>query len=324
MKLNTKYFALILILSSCLNHKDDSRNNVYRPEFDISRNNRNIVCSYYVNNKAGIYEIDITTKIKTSLTSNREMSLIMPVYSPDNKFVACISEPHSDDLKSKIFLIDISSKKIVELTSDSLLILECIFSPDGKQIYFSGSKYYGNYSPIARKAPHDIDIYSLDKETKKIRQITNLNSYNLHGISITNAGDSLMFHLNSKIGNGLFLMDISNKGLKRIFTKNDLRAEKKATPYEYYLPALSKDNLKIAFSEPYELYIMDRRTRLSKLIFRNEPNLINVAYFKFFNNYNYLMLTLPVNVDKKVSSGDNFGFFTLNPETNEIKTLDIQ
>jgi Tol biopolymer transport system component len=324
MKHYIKYLTLISILTSCLNQKHEERINVYGPEFDISKDNRKIVCSFYEDNKAGIYEIDITSKNRRRLSPSSRMSLIKPIYSPDNDKVACISEPLIDEIKSKICLIDISSKEIDELTADTLLILECVFSPNGEQIYFSGSKYYGNYSPIAHKAPHEIDIYSVDIKSKRTKQITNFNSYNLHSISINNAGDSLLFHLDSKTKQGLFLMNIHDKGLKQIFAKNDLRAEKKLSPYEYYLPVLSKDNLRIAFSEPYELYIMDRQTGISKLIFRNEPYLVNVAYYIFFYNYNYLILTLPSNIDKKDSSGDNFGFFTLNPETKELRTLDIQ
>jgi len=324
MKHSTHFLILILVFTSCLSQRQVDSNNVFRPEFDISKDNRRIVCSYYENNKAGIYEIDITSKEKVKLSDNSKTSLIRPKYSPDNDKIACISESVFDDLKSKICLIDKSSKAVVDLTSDSILILECVFSPNGEQIYFSGSKYYGNYSPVARKAPHDIDIYSVNIESKKVRQITNFESYNLHGLSVTNTGDSLLFHLDSKTKNGLILMSLIDNGIKQIIANNDLRAEKNLTPYEYYLPILSSDNLNIAFSEPYELYIMNRLTGVSKRIFRNEPVLVNAGYFKFFNDYNYLMLTLPTNIDKKNSSGDNFGFFTLNPETNELRTLDIQ
>ena len=324
MKHSIHFLIFILVFTSCLSQRQVDRNNVFRPEFDISKDNRKFVCSYYENNKAGIYEIDVTSKEKVKLSDNSKLSLIKPIYSPDNEKIACISESVSDDLKSKICLIDKSSKAIIDLTSDSLLILECVFSPSGDEIYFSGSKYFGNYSPVARKAPHDIDIYSVSIDRKRVRQITNFESYNLHGLSISNTGDSLLFQLDSKTKNGLVLMSINDNGIKQIIAKNDLRAEKNLTPYEYYLPVLSKDNLRIAFSEPYELYIMERQTGVTKRIFRNEPVLVNAAYFKFFNNYNYLMLTFPNDNDNKNSSGENFGFYTLNPETNELKTLDIQ
>jgi len=312
-----------LSLTSCFNSKREPRNNVFRPEFDISNDNKNIVCSYYENDKAIVYQIDIRTNKKQRLTPTSIYSFIRPVFSPDSKQVACIAEPLTDNLKSKILLLDITTKALNELTNDSLLILECIFDPSGKSIYFSASKYYGNYSPIARKAPHEIDIYNVDINSKKVSQISNFNSYNLHGLSITNNGDSLLFNLVSKEKNGFFLMDIVSKKLVQIAAINDLRAEKKLTPYEYYSPVLSRDNSKIAFSEPYELYIMDRQTGISKLIFRNEPSLVNVGDFKFFYKYNYLMLTIPTISTNKNSSGDNFEFYTLNPETNEIKVLDL-
>jgi hypothetical protein len=65
------------------------------------------------------------------------------------------------------------------------------------------------------------------------------------------------------------------------------------------------------------------KTRVSKLIFRNEPSLVNVGAAKFFNGYTYLMITLPTITKGENSSGDNFGFYTLNPETNELRTLDL-
>ncbi len=324
MKHIIHFLILFFVLTSCLSQKQVDRNNVFRPEFDISKDNRKIICSYYENNKAGIYEIDITSKEKVILSDNSKTSLINPIYSPDNEKIACISESATGDFKSKICLIDKNSKAIIDLTTDTLLILECVFSPNGQQIFFSGSKYYGNYSLVARKAPHDIDIYSVNIENKIIRQITNLESYNLHGLSICNTGDSLLFHLDSRTINGLVLMSINDNGIKQIIAKNDLRVEKKSTPYEYYLPVLSSDNLNIAFSEPYEIYVMNRLSGISKRIFRNEPILVNAGYYKFFNDYNYLMVTFPKENENSNSSGENFGFYTINPETNELRILDIQ
>jgi Tol biopolymer transport system component len=319
------YIYIILIaltITSCFGKKQESRNNVYRPEFDISMDNRNIVCSYYENDKASIYQIDITNDQKTKICSTTEYSLIKPVYSPDNKQIACLSESLSDNLKGKICLIDINSKNLIDLTNDSLLILECIYNHTGKSLFFTAAKRYGNYSPIASKAAHEIDIYNINIATKRIRQITNFNSYDLHGLSITKNGDSLLFRLTAKDYDGLYLMDLNSKRLSQISALNDLRVAKKATAYEYYDAVLSRDNSKISFSEPYELYIMDRRTKTSKLIFRNEANLVNVGEAKFFNSANFLLISLPTNNNVENSRGDNYGFYILNTQTNELNTID--
>ena len=323
MRQHIYIILLVLTLTSCFNQKDKPRNNVYRPEFDISTNNRNIVCSYYENDKASIYQIDITNNQKTKVLPTTDHSLIKPLYSPDNKKIACIAESLTQDTKSKICLIDINSNTLIDLTSDSLLILEFVFDPSGQSMYFTAAGHFGNYSPIARKAPHEIDIYNINIVTKQIKKITDFNSYDLHGLSINNSGDSLLFRLTAKSHSGLYWMDIKSKALHQLSAANDLRAEKKLTAYEYYTPVLSKDNSKIAFNEPYELYIMDRQTRISKLIFRNEPNLVNIGDTKFFNSYNYLMISLPTNSKTPNSTGYNFGFYILNPETNELKTLDL-
>lgn len=323
MRQHIYIILFVLTLTSCSNQKDEPSNYVYRPEFDISTDNRNIICSYYEKDKASIYQIDITNNQKTKVSPTIDYSLIKPLYSPDNKKIACLAESLTDDIKSKICLIDINSKAIIDLTNDSLLILEFVFDPSGQSIYFTAAGHFGNYSPVARKAPHEIDIYNIDIGTKRVQKITDFNSYDLHGLSINNGGDSLLFRLTAKSNNGLYWMDIKSKALLQISASNDLRAEQKASAYEYYTPVLSKDNSKIAFTEPYELYIMDRQTRISKLIFRNEPNLVNIGDAKFFYSYNYLMISLPTNSKTPNSTGYNFGFYTLNPETNELKTLDL-
>jgi Tol biopolymer transport system component len=321
-----EYILIIIVgfsVTSCFDSKRQPRHNVYRPEFDISNDNRSILCSFYENDKAGIYQIGITENKKQRVTPESEYSFIKPVLSPDNKQIACIAESLTDQVKGKLCLVDIATHRLTELTSDSTLILEYTFDPSGKSIYFTAAGHFGNYSPVARKAPHEINIFNVDITTKKITQITDYDAYDLHGLSITNNGDSLLFRLIDRDKTGLFWMDIKNKNLTKLSASNDLRAEKKLTPYEYYTPVLSRDNSKITFSEPYELYIMDRKTRISKLIFRNEPSLVNVGDVKFFNGYNYVLIALPTPTDRENNSGDNFGFYTLNPETNELKTLDL-
>ena len=312
-------------MTSCFNSRQEPKNNVYRPEFDISNDNKNIVCSYYENNKGSIYKIDITNNQKRKISPESKYSLIKPIYSPNNKQIACLATTLTEEPKSKICLIDIESRKMVDLTNDSSLILESIFSPNGKSIYFTVAGHFGNYSPIASKAPHGIDIYSIDIVTKQIQKITDLNAYDLHGLSITNNNDSLLFHLTSADNkSGLFEMDINNKKLSQINAVNDLKAKDKVTPpYEYYGPVLSKENSKIAFSEPYELYIMEKQTKISKLIFRREPNIVNVGDIRFFYSNNYLMISLPKDSKTSNSTGENFGFYTLNPETNVLKELNL-
>lgn len=322
-----KEYILVVIVGFSLISCSDSkqhRHNVYRPEFDISNDNRKILYSFYENEKASIYEVDITDNNKRQrLTPQNDYSFIKPVLSPDNKQIACLVESLTDAVKGKLCIVDIATHNLNILTADSTLILEYVFDPSGKSIYFTAAGHFGNYSPVARKAAHKINIFNVDLTTKKVSQITNYDAYDLHGLSITDNGDSLLFRLIDKDKVGLFWMDLNNKKLTKVSASNDLRAEKNLTPYEYYNPVLSRDNSKITFSEPYELYIMDKETGISKLIFRNEPSLVNVGDVKFFNGYNYLLITLPTPTDRANNSGENFGFFTLNPETNELKSLDL-
>ncbi len=310
-------------LTSCFDSKRQLRHNVYRPEFDVSNDNRDVFCSFYENDKASVYKVDITDNKKQRVTPESEYSFIKPVLSPDNKQVACIAESVTDAIKGKLCTIDMVKHSLTELTSDSVLILEYVFDPSGKSIYFTAAGYFGNYSPVAGKAAHEINIFNVDIGTKKVTQITNYDAYDLHGLSISNNGDSLLFHLTEKDKTGLFWMNIKNRQLTKVSASNDLRAHKKTSPYGYYSPVLSRDNSKIVFSEPYELYIMDRKTKISKLIFRNEPSLINVGTAKFFNGNYYLILTLPTTTDRKDNSGNNFGFYTLNPDTRELKKLHL-
>lgn len=66
---------------------------------------------------------------------------------------------------------------------------------------------YGNYSPVARKAPHSIDIYFIDLETRESKKLTNYNAYSLSAFNLIEGGNWLVFRIMDKVS-GLYKLNL--------------------------------------------------------------------------------------------------------------------
>src|SRR5699024_4164475 len=66
------------------------------------------------------------------------------------------------------------------------IITEIVDNPkDESLIYYLGASTFEHYSPVARTAPHDFDIYSYHTDTGDIKRHTTLDKYNISSLQLS-------------------------------------------------------------------------------------------------------------------------------------------
>jgi Tol biopolymer transport system component len=141
--------------------------------------------------RLGMDSFDITPDGKYHLyISNTEllvdaggsMEYYNPKCSEDGKRIVFISS-NSKNPDGPIWICDVNGKNLEQLTDGNSMIIEAIFSLNGDSIYFTQAEEYDNNSPIARKAPHKFDIYSINLNDKTIEKRTEEAAYSIYNLS---------------------------------------------------------------------------------------------------------------------------------------------
>ena len=240
---------------------------------DLSKDLRSIVFSY---KKSGLSKIYIATSSGDSLRimqeSLRDTSYVAPKFSYDSKHILYLAFPSSTG-GSNIFLLDRNGKNKKQLTFQNDIITEAVFSQNSQKIYFVKAKSYNKYSPIGRKAPHDQDIYEYDLFTGNQKQITYLKAYSISNLSEIFSGKYILSKLIGKGANGMYIIDIKDPSAKNLIVPRNNPSEE---PSRYGNPSFSEDVDRIAFTAPYELYVMDLKSTNAKLVYRPKDKLIHM------------------------------------------------
>ncbi len=90
------------------------------------------------------------------------------------------------------------------------------FAPDNKHVYFCRSRYFGNYSPVAGRHAHDIDIFSADLTDDKVRQLTDEHFYTVSPLSVSADGKNLLFKTYGDSGSVLKLYSLKTPGSSKV------------------------------------------------------------------------------------------------------------
>jgi TolB protein len=190
-----------------------------------------------------------------------------PVYSPKGDKIIFLSKSLQNQ-QSDICLLDIESKMITKITKGETYVTEAAFSPIGDKIIYCGAGYLGNYSPVARKAPHDLDLFSINTDGTGFKKLTNLSAYELSSISLSRTGDSVLCELTEKQFEGIYLMSLTDT---TIIMK--IEADHNPRPQIgnafYGNPVFSKDYKNISFMAPYQLYTLNLADKKYELIWDN-------------------------------------------------------
>lgn len=169
-----------------------------------------------------IFKINLATEKMLNLTQDNLFEKAATV-SPDGKYVAYTIHLDTYD---KIVLSPINNlKKRTQLTFGRGNTITPHFSPDGKEIYFSGDM---------REA---FNIYSLNLETGELRRYTDVRTGNFLPVPLPNKPKTIIFSSFNKGAFQVFKSELEGKFVKKI------SFEEKAPPqgYKRFQPIITLD-----------------------------------------------------------------------------------
>ena len=223
------------------------------PIFDISPDNKNLALAISTGPVSDIYLFSLAEN-KLAQITNDKTYYSRPVFSPAGDKIIFLSkglEKETSDLCS----LDIASKKITNLTNGKTYVTEAAFLPGGNEIVYCGAGAITNYSPLARKAPHEIDLYSIRSDGSDLKKLTNFSAYEFSSITPNQKGDSLLCKLTVKGVEGIYLLSLSDTGKTKLEAVNNPRPGIGESFYSS--PAYAKNNRQISFMAPYQLYLLN-------------------------------------------------------------------
>lgn len=284
MKLNRllSTFAL-LIATSSFGQKGNVQTGNLSPIFDISPDNKSIALAISNGPISTIYIFSLEEDKLVQLTDSKGY-YSRPSFSPQGDKIIFLSknlEAETSDLCS----IDINTRKIIKLTDSKTYVTEGVFMPTGNEILYCGAGIITNYSPLARKAPHDIDLYSIKIDGGPSKKLTNFNAYEFSDLSPNLKGDTILCKMIVKGVEGLYFLSLSDTVKTKIEAINNPRPE--IGESFYGSPSYAKDYKQISFTAPYQIYTLnlsDKKCAEVWSSFGNEEQAMPI--FTKFNNTN--------------------------------------
>ena len=249
MTLNRIFFVIAIFISAFTFGQKGNLS----PIFDISPDNNNLVLAISDGHNSNLYLYSLADNKLTQLTNDKGY-YSRPVFSPQGDQIIFLSkglEAETSDLCS----FDLNSKKITKLTDGKTYVTEAAFMPRGNEVIYCGAGTITNYSPLARKAPHDIDLYSIGINGGAPIKLTNFSAYEFSAITPNKKGDTLLCKLIIKGVEGIYLVSLSDTVKIKIEAENNPRPQ--IGESFYGTPAYAKNNTQISFTAPYQLYIMN-------------------------------------------------------------------
>jgi TolB protein len=246
--------SLLLCISSVsFGQKSEAISGDLSPIFDISPDNKSLVLSISNGDNANLYIYSFADRKLEKLTDTKGY-YSRPVFSPEGDKVIFLSKDVSAET-SDLYLINLKNRQIKRLTEGNVYVTEAAFQPNGEKILYTGAETVTNYSPKAGKAPHDIDLYSIDKDGTNAKKITDLHAYQFTSIAPNRQGDLILCKLVIKGTEGIYLLSLADQVKTKLEAVNNPRPE--IGESFYGTPAFSKDNKQISFTAPYQLYTMN-------------------------------------------------------------------
>lgn len=292
------------------------------PIFDLSPDGKKIVISISDEGISHLYEYSFKDKSLTQLTDNENEYHSRPVYSPMGDKIMFLSKSLKN-YQSDICLFDMASKTITKLTKIETYVTEATFSPTGDKIIYCGSGYLGSYSPISRKAPHDLDLFSIKTDGTDFKQITNLSAYELSSISLSQTGDTVLCKLTEKGFAGIYLMSlIDTTILQKIEAINNPRPQ---IGNSFYCPMYAPNFKSISFAAPYQLYTLDLDNMECQEVWStlgSSKNLAMTIFSRFFKKGNKLIFSILKIKNRQYES--SAGLLIVDLKTKKTTEIKIQ
>lgn len=293
------------------------------PIFDISPDGKTMALSIGNDTESDLFLYSFETQSLTQITDEKNTYYSRPMFSPDGKKIVFLNKDLKKE-KSSINLLDISSGAIQSITTTVDYVTEAIFHPSGEKILFCASKFIGSYSPLAQKAPHDIDLYTINLNGENEIKITDFHAYELGSVSTNKTGDQIVFECTKKNRfEGIYSMPLTDtSNIVKLEVTNNPRTEIGA--YFYGSPYYSTDNSSIAFIAPYQVYTMDLSEKTCKIAWDNtkQKDMIMALHARFKNADEQLVIAGIKIVDRKYSSSAEF--YLVNLSNGLIEELKIK
>lgn len=293
------------------------------PVFDISPDGKSLVLSISKGKESYLYIYSFDEKMLEKLTGRKGTYHSRPMFSPDGKKVV-FRNKDLEKQKSQIAILDLESRTIQEIKTTISFVTEAVFHPNGGQIIYCASKFIGSYSPLARKAPHDIDIYSINMDGSNESKITDFNAYELSSISINNEGEMIVFEATKKDKlTGIYMMSLSDTSkIEKIEANNNPRPQVGAGFYGS--PYYSRDNSTISFIAPYQVYILDLKSNECKIAWDNTKDdvMIMAIHSRFLISDKRIIISGLKIINRQYTS--NAILMAVNFDNGEIEELKIK
>jgi len=245
--------------------------------FDISNDDKKIMFSYLIRGKgSSIYEMNTDgTDVRKIISTTSKNNYFRPVYSPNSKKILFL-EYDKISYDVSVCIADIDGSNMQKLTRGGERIITAIFSEYSNEIIYAKANEYGLSSPVGKVKSKGMDIYSVDIQTKEVKQLTNLNSYGIHRLFEVDSLN-LLTHMTGPEGGICLVNKEKPNNFKRIIPKNNPRKK----PSFYYQSIISEKFNMMVFDAPYELYTMDMDSKIAKELYYSDG-----GHIRFFNLYN--------------------------------------
>lgn len=248
------YKTLLIAITLCIStvsfgQKTEPVSGELSPIFDISPDNKTLVLSVSSGENSTLYIYSFADNNLTQLTDTKGY-YNRPVFSPKSDKVIFLSKGLSSQT-SDLYSINLDNKQIKKLTDGKVYVTEAAFLPNGDKILYCGAGTITNYSPMARKAPHDLDLYSIEIDGNNAKKLTDFHAYEFTGIEANQKGDSVL----CKFSSGIYLLSLADTVRTKLEAVNNPRPQ--IGESFYGTPAFSKNNKQIIFTAPYQLYTMN-------------------------------------------------------------------
>lgn len=264
--MNVLYKALAFLIILVIGCSDEGWDGKLGSSFHYQEGK--FVVTYFEDNVGSLYFYDLKTDSAQQITFPETGGDLDPRLSRDGSRVL-FKRYRKFDYSSSPDLIILELKtgeETVVLENESLL-LEAVFSNNGDRIYYTKAMEFKNYSPIARKAPHDIDVYEFDIKSGRKVSLTSLSAYDIRNLRTIENNDSLiMVTLPSEKEGPVYISVLSGEVIPLV-----LKGTPRKPVYSWLnIFSISADSA--LYIAPYELYSHSFKNDTSKFLLRSPTN----------------------------------------------------
>jgi Tol biopolymer transport system component len=183
--------TLVLVLTSGVLASSKRQESIYQG-FTFSPDGSYLLAVHFDGTSSFIYKVPTTGGNATRLTGATGGFEGVPSFSADGKRIVYSFSPGREG-GARIFTANADGTDAHPLVNSGTNDLGALLSPDDKTIVFMHYGYYGNYSPIARPAPHEWNFYASDLDGNNVRQITRGSYWMVSPASFSPDGRTLVF-----------------------------------------------------------------------------------------------------------------------------------